>query len=197
MFVFSQLEPAHQSRCNLALSTGPCRARLVKLSNNLSLTVSAIETIRCLSSRFKPINQPTYVAFLGGRRGGDKRKQNSTKSSKHWRRLPTTELWTTACSLTATALDDNRKSGQKSTRCNSLLLCGRCLPGTRLVRLLQALTQFGWEAVEALFAHWLQIEFVEFRLLRHLRVAHGASEVVHAPRLVQRRKHCARNNKHN
>lgn len=37
----------------------------------------------------------------------------------------------------------------------------------------------------------LQVELVEFGLLGHLRVADRTGEVIHAPRLVQSRKHVA------
>lgn len=46
--------------------------------------------------------------------------------------------------------------------------------------------------VVAFLTDGLQVKLVEFGLLRHLRVANGTREMIHAPRLVQSGEHVAR-----
>lgn len=53
------------------------------------------------------------------------------------------------------------------------------------MRCTQSATQLARETLIAFFANWLLVVLVELGLLRHLVVAHGASKVVIAPRLVE------------
>lgn len=62
---------------------------------------------------------------------------------------------------------------------------GVCLSWGSLMLPPQTSAQFAGDLLVALLANRFQIALVEFRLLVHLLIAHGAGKVVNAPGLVQ------------